>query len=111
MRTREIAFTSIDPFNPAKFYANSAPAHARFPSRIVVKSDAIENNLGNAVASNKRKLYQYLHPKVLPTCQLLMGLTRLEAGCVWNTVPAHFTTAEWSTISISSFREKAPLYI
>lgn len=89
MGTRDIAFASSDPSNPAKFYANSAPAHAQFPSRIVAKTDAIENNFGSDVTCNNRKLYQYLHPKVLPTCQLLMGLTRLQAGNVWNTMPAH----------------------
>ncbi len=87
--TREIAFESVDATAPAKFYINSAPAHSQFPSRIVSKSDAIENNLGDSATSNKRKLYQYIHPKVLPTCQLLMGLTRLETGSVWNTMPAH----------------------
>ncbi|WP_105382720.1 5-dehydro-4-deoxy-D-glucuronate isomerase [Neorhizobium alkalisoli] len=87
--TREIAFESVDATAPAKFYINSAPAHSQFPSRIVSKSDAIENNLGDNATSNKRKLYQYIHPKVLPTCQLLMGLTRLETGSVWNTMPAH----------------------
>lgn len=87
--TREITFESVDPTAPAKFYINSAPAHSRFPSRIVTKNDAIENNLGDSATSNKRKLYQYIHPKVLPTCQLLMGLTRLETGSVWNTMPAH----------------------
>lgn len=87
--TQEIAFESVDPSTPAKFYINSAPAHTSFPSRIVSRMDAIENDLGDGATSNKRKLYQYLHPKVLPTCQLLMGLTRLETGSVWNTMPAH----------------------
>jgi 4-deoxy-L-threo-5-hexosulose-uronate ketol-isomerase len=89
MGTKEIVFESDDPSAPAKFYINSAPAHATLPSRIVSSADAIENNLGDGATSNKRKLYQYLHPKVLPTCQLLMGLTRLETGSVWNTMPAH----------------------
>ncbi|MDR6819684.1 4-deoxy-L-threo-5-hexosulose-uronate ketol-isomerase [Neorhizobium sp. 2083] len=89
MGTKEIFFESADASAPAKFYINSAPAHATLPSRIVSSSDAIENNLGDGTTSNKRKLYQYLHPKVLPTCQLLMGLTRLETGSVWNTMPAH----------------------
>jgi 4-deoxy-L-threo-5-hexosulose-uronate ketol-isomerase len=89
MGTREISFESTDPAAPAKFYINSAPAHATFPSRVIAKADAIENNLGDQLTCNKRKLYQYIHPKVLPTCQLLMGLTRLEPGCVWNTMPAH----------------------
>jgi 4-deoxy-L-threo-5-hexosulose-uronate ketol-isomerase len=87
--TREITFESLDASTPAKFYINSAPAHAGLPSRIVSRTDAIENNLGGNETSNSRKLYQYLHPKVLPTCQLLMGLTRLETGSVWNTMPAH----------------------
>ncbi|MDO1585243.1 5-dehydro-4-deoxy-D-glucuronate isomerase [Rhizobium oryzicola] len=89
MGTREIRFESVDAAAPAKFYINSVPAHATFPSRIITKTDAIENNLGDQLTCNKRKLYQYIHPKVLPTCQLLMGLTRLEPGSVWNTMPAH----------------------
>ncbi|CDN57202.1 4-deoxy-L-threo-5-hexosulose-uronate ketol-isomerase 2 (plasmid) [Neorhizobium galegae bv. officinalis bv. officinalis str. HAMBI 1141] len=89
MGTKEIFFESDNPLAPAKFYINAAPAHATLPSRFVGSSDAIENNLGDSATSNKRKLYQYLHPKVLPTCQLLMGLTRLETGSVWNTMPAH----------------------
>jgi 4-deoxy-L-threo-5-hexosulose-uronate ketol-isomerase len=89
MGVREISFESSDAAAPAKFYINSVPAHATFPSRIITKTDAIENNLGDQATCNKRKLYQYIHPKVLPTCQLLMGLTRLEPGSVWNTMPAH----------------------
>jgi 4-deoxy-L-threo-5-hexosulose-uronate ketol-isomerase len=89
MGVREISFESVDASAPAKFYINSVPAHATFPSRIITKTDAIENNLGDQATCNKRKLYQYIHPKVLPTCQLLMGLTRLEPGSVWNTMPAH----------------------
>ncbi|MCJ9670650.1 MULTISPECIES: 5-dehydro-4-deoxy-D-glucuronate isomerase [unclassified Neorhizobium] len=89
MGTKEILFESDNPAAPAKFYINAAPAHATLPSRFVGSADAIENNLGESATSNKRKLYQYLHPKVLPTCQLLMGLTRLETGSVWNTMPAH----------------------
>ncbi|WP_377297224.1 5-dehydro-4-deoxy-D-glucuronate isomerase [Rhizobium sp. SGZ-381] len=89
MGVREISFESADAAAPAKFYVNSVPAHAAFPSRVIAKTDAIENNLGDQATCNKRKLYQYIHPKVLPTCQLLMGLTRLEPGSVWNTMPAH----------------------
>ncbi len=89
MGIRDVAFESVDVANPARFYINSAPAHASYPSRIITRTDAIENNLGDQATCNKRKLYQYIHPKVLPTCQLLMGLTRLEPGSVWNTMPAH----------------------
>ncbi|MGO4705989.1 5-dehydro-4-deoxy-D-glucuronate isomerase [Microvirga sp. 2MCAF38] len=89
MGTKEIVFESLDQGNPAKFYVNTCPAHAALPSRRIAREEAIANALGDAVTANKRKLYQYLHPKVLPTCQLLMGLTRLETGSVWNTMPAH----------------------
>ena len=84
-----VAFASVDPAKPAKFYINSTPAHAALPSRVVAKSQAIVKELGAPETSNRRTLSQYLHPEVLPTCQLLMGLTRLHSGSVWNTMPAH----------------------
>ncbi|KGM34543.1 5-dehydro-4-deoxy-D-glucuronate isomerase [Inquilinus limosus] len=84
-----ITFASVDPADPAKFYINSSPAHAAHPSRLVTRSQAIVKELGAPETSNRRTLSQYLHPEVLPTCQLLMGLTRLHSGSVWNTMPAH----------------------
>lgn len=84
-----VSFASADPANPAKFYINSSPAHAAHPSRLVTKTQAIVKELGAPETSNRRTLSQYLHPEVLPTCQLLMGLTRLHSGSVWNTMPAH----------------------
>ncbi|MET4692052.1 5-dehydro-4-deoxy-D-glucuronate isomerase [Sinorhizobium fredii] len=89
MGTRNISFESADPSAPAKFYINSAPAHAAFPARHIRKAEAIELNLGDGQTSNKRTLYQYIHPDVVESCQLLMGMTRLEPGSVWNTMPAH----------------------
>ncbi|AWI60446.1 5-dehydro-4-deoxy-D-glucuronate isomerase [Sinorhizobium fredii] len=89
MGTRNISFESADPSAPAKFYINSAPAHAAFPARHIRKAEAIELNLGDGQTSNKRTLYQYIHPDVVESCQLLMGMTRLEPGSVWNTIPAH----------------------
>ena len=84
-----VAFASADPAKPAKFYINSTPAHAGLPSRVVAKDQAIVKELGAPETSNRRTMHQYLHPEVLPTCQLLMGLTRLHSGSVWNTMPAH----------------------
>ncbi|WOS66568.1 5-dehydro-4-deoxy-D-glucuronate isomerase [Sinorhizobium fredii] len=89
MGTSNISFESADPAAPAKFYINSAPAHAAFPARHIRKAEAIELNLGDGQTSNKRTLYQYIHPDVVESCQLLMGMTRLEPGSVWNTMPAH----------------------
>jgi 4-deoxy-L-threo-5-hexosulose-uronate ketol-isomerase len=87
--TMDVSFESADAGEPAKFYVNSTPAHAAFPTKLIRKSDAILNELGAVETANVRKLRQYLHPKVLPTCQLLMGITRLESGSVWNTMPPH----------------------
>jgi len=89
MGAGEPAFASVDPAHPAKLYGNSVPAHAPHPTRLVRQSDAIEKRLGAQATSNERSLFQYLLPDVLPTCQLLMGMTRLATGSVWNTMPAH----------------------
>lgn len=85
----DLTFASVDPAQPAKLYGNSVPAHAVHPTRLVRQSESIEKRLGAPATSNERSLYQYLHPDVLPTCLLLMGMTRLATGSVWNTMPAH----------------------
>ena len=89
MGSRDVSFTSVDAANPAVLYANSVPAHQKHPNRIVTQEQAVLKEFGSRETSNERKLYQYIVPDVLPTCQLLMGLTRLEPGSVWNTMPAH----------------------
>ena len=86
---KEVTFTSDDPANPAHFYINSAPAHMTYP---IVKIDISKANpvaAGSEEECNKRTIYQYLHPAVMQTCQLTMGLTMLESGNVWNTMPCH----------------------
>jgi 4-deoxy-L-threo-5-hexosulose-uronate ketol-isomerase len=87
--TREMSFSSTDKANPAKLYFNSAPAHTRYPTRKVTLAEASPETLGSAESSNRRTIYKYLVPDVLPTCQLLMGLTQLEPGNLWNTMPCH----------------------
>ncbi|MFO1252022.1 MAG: 5-dehydro-4-deoxy-D-glucuronate isomerase [Inhella sp.] len=86
---RELAFESVDAANPAKLYFNSAPAHTHYPTRKVTQAEASPETLGSAETSNRRTIYKYLVPDVLPTCQLLMGLTQLESGSLWNTMPCH----------------------
>ncbi|MFV0573890.1 MAG: 5-dehydro-4-deoxy-D-glucuronate isomerase [Vibrio sp.] len=86
---QEIEFTSIDSELEPAFYCLSAPAHHTYPSRIVKRSDAREVELGSQENANDRIINQYLHPDVLPTCQLCMGVTHLKPGSVWNTMPAH----------------------
>ncbi|WP_018634262.1 5-dehydro-4-deoxy-D-glucuronate isomerase [Neomegalonema perideroedes] len=72
-----------------RFYLVSAPAHRRFPSRLVRLSDSKEVKLGATETSNKRTINQFIHPLVMESCQLVLGYTTLEDGSVWNTMPAH----------------------
>lgn len=87
--SREVQFESTDTSNPAVFYICCTPAHQAYPTRKVTLDEASPQTLGNNANSNKRTIYKYLVPDVLPTCQLLMGMTRLEEGSLWNTMPCH----------------------
>ena len=86
---KEVAFTSDHPAQPAKFYIVSAPAHTSYETRLIRIADAAKKPCGAAETSNKRVINQFIHPDVLKTCQLSMGMTVLEPGSVWNTMPAH----------------------
>lgn len=86
---KEVTFSSTDAANPAKFYYNCAPAHTHYPNKKVTLEEAAPVTLGDAATSNKRTIYKYIVPDVLPTCQLLMGLTKLEENSLWNTMPCH----------------------
>ncbi len=87
--TREVSFSSRDSKNPAKFYFLSGPAHHSYPSKWIPLSEANEVHLGSLEESNERTIHQYVHPAVLESCQLCMGMTILEPNCVWNTMPVH----------------------
>jgi 4-deoxy-L-threo-5-hexosulose-uronate ketol-isomerase len=89
MGAKSVAFASADPREPARFYAVSAPAHKPCETRRITLAEAAKRPLGTAEASNRRVINQFIHPDVLETCQLCMGLTVLEPGSVWNTMPAH----------------------
>lgn len=89
MGTKELTFRSIDPTNPAKFYVNSVPAHKSYPTVKIDIERANPVKLGAPSTSNERTIYQYVHPNVCKSCQLLMGMTILEEGSVWNTMPCH----------------------
>ena len=87
--TQEILFYSKDTADPAKFYVNSVPAHQTFQT-VKIDINSIEPlRLGNARTLNQRAIYQYIHPNVCQSCQLQFGLTMLEAGSAWNTMPCH----------------------
>lgn len=89
MGTKDVIFESDDAANPAKFYFNSAPAHTTYPTVFIDMEKANKRPIGSMEDSNKRTIYQYIHPAVLKTCQLSMGLTKLEEGSMWNTMPCH----------------------
>ena len=89
MGTKEIFFEAADKTNPPKFYFNSCPAHQAYPTTLVSLTDAKKVHLGASETSNKRTINQYVHPDVLKSCQLVMGMTILDTGSVWNTMPSH----------------------
>jgi 4-deoxy-L-threo-5-hexosulose-uronate ketol-isomerase len=89
MGTNSVSFASDDAKNPAKFYFLSCPAHAAHPAAILKSTDVTPLALGTQETANKRTLYKYIHPGGIPSCQLVMGLTALEPGNVWNSFPPH----------------------
>lgn len=90
--TQAVSFVSEDANNPALFYLLSAPAHHAYPAAICTKQNAQPVELGTAATSNKRTVYKYIHLEGIKSCQLVMGLTVLEEGSVWNSVPPHTHT-------------------
>lgn len=86
---KTVLFSSDSADVPAKFYMVSAPAHCSYETRLIKLADAAKKPLGAAETSNKRVINQFIHPDVLQTCQLSMGMTALDSGSVWNTMPAH----------------------
>ncbi|MBQ6222437.1 MAG: 5-dehydro-4-deoxy-D-glucuronate isomerase [Solobacterium sp.] len=86
---KDVYFESEDPENPAKFYLASTPAHKVCKTTFLSYEQANHRPTGDAKKSNKRVINQFIHPDVLETCQLSMGLTQLAEGSVWNTMPSH----------------------
>ena len=87
--SEDIRFESLNENDPAYYYLLSYPAHMAYPTTHAKKADAAEVKLGSQEESNKRTIYKYIHPDGIQSCQLVMGFTELEAGNVWNTMPAH----------------------
>ncbi|MGI8581602.1 MAG: 5-dehydro-4-deoxy-D-glucuronate isomerase [Chitinophagaceae bacterium] len=87
--TEKVSFGSADASLPAIFYILSASAHAVHPTKLLKKEQAQGGAMGAAETANRRTIYRYIHKEGLQSCQLVMGLTILETGSVWNTIPAH----------------------
>lgn len=86
--TKEVSFSSSSKV-PAKFYLLSAPAHQTYSSTLMTAAAATPAALGAVATSNERTIYKYIHEDGIKSCQLVMGLTILKEGSVWNTMPSH----------------------
>jgi 4-deoxy-L-threo-5-hexosulose-uronate ketol-isomerase len=89
MGAKEIGFASVASANPAKFYLNSAPAHKTYPTVLIKPENCARVELGSLEASNHRVITKYILPGQVDSCQLVMGMTSLKPGSVWNTMPCH----------------------
>ena len=87
--TKSVSFKSADQNKTACFYILSAPAHQAYPTTLLKKENTISNTVGSLETSNHRTIYKYIHAEGIQSAQLVMGLTILEKGSVWNTMPAH----------------------
>ncbi len=84
-----VSFSSSDSADPAQFFLFSAPAHTTYPTVHLKIEDAAPVHLGDPLNSNQRTIYKYIHPDGAKSCQVVMGMTLLEPGNMWNTMPAH----------------------
>ena len=87
--TKKVTFSSKNAANPACFFILSAPAHQIYANKLFTKEDASPVTLGAPETSNHRTIYKYIHNDGIMSCQLVMGLTVLKTGSIWNTMPPH----------------------
>jgi 4-deoxy-L-threo-5-hexosulose-uronate ketol-isomerase len=87
--SKSVEFKSVDAKNPAMYYLLSYPAHKVYPTAMMKKDDATPVSIGSPETSNARNIYKYIHLEGIRSCQLVMGLTVLATGSVWNTMPSH----------------------
>jgi len=86
---KQVSFSSKDPAKPAVFYMLSAPAHTNYPTALMTHTEAAKVNTGDALMANRRVINKYIHLDGIKSCQLVLGLTILQEGSVWNTMPPH----------------------
>ncbi|ASU34010.1 5-dehydro-4-deoxy-D-glucuronate isomerase [Mucilaginibacter xinganensis] len=86
---KQVLFSSKSSMHPAVFYMLSAPAHKAYPTTFMAISDAAKVEAGDVATANLRTINKYIHADGIKSCQLVMGLTILKPGSVWNTMPPH----------------------
>lgn len=89
MGATDLVFESADAASPARFYFVSAPAHHAHELKLITQDNANRLDLGSPEDANQRVLRQYIHPDVCTSCQLTLGITEIQPGSVWNTMPCH----------------------
>ncbi len=108
--TQQVTFKSKDSAKPALFFMMSTPAHHSYPNTMLSKEGAAPVALGDASTSNKRTIYKYIHLDGIRSCQLVMGLTALEPGSVWNSVPPHTHTRRMEAYFYFDLPEKQRVF-
>jgi 4-deoxy-L-threo-5-hexosulose-uronate ketol-isomerase len=88
MGTKDVSFEPETGSTP-KFYLLSCPAHSAWPTTLITREMAVKQALGTKKECNERVINKYVHPDVVKSCQLSMGMTELAEGSVWNTMPTH----------------------
>ncbi|MEC0248095.1 5-dehydro-4-deoxy-D-glucuronate isomerase [Paenibacillus chitinolyticus] len=107
---KKVTIASKDSSNPARVYFCSALAHAEIPSRKISIKEANPNHLGSLETSNERILNQYIHADGIQSCQLMMGVTQLKTGSVWNTMPAHIHDRRMEAYLYFDLKEDARVF-
>ncbi|MBQ4473395.1 MAG: 5-dehydro-4-deoxy-D-glucuronate isomerase [Lachnospiraceae bacterium] len=103
---KDVVFASRDPENPARFYLASYPAHKACKTTLLTFANAVKTNPGTAEAANVREVSKFIHPDILETCQLQMGLTRLAPGNVWMSMPCHTHERRMEVYTYFGFSEE-----
>ncbi|SEF94616.1 5-dehydro-4-deoxy-D-glucuronate isomerase [Paenibacillus sp. UNC499MF] len=107
---KKVTISSKDASNPARVYFCSALAHAEIPTRKISIKEANPNHLGSLETSNERVLNQYIHADGIQSCQLMMGVTQLKTGSVWNTMPAHIHDRRMEAYLYFDLKEDARVF-
>jgi len=108
--TKKVLLSSKDQNNPAKLYFCSALAHAVLPTTKIDLEKATPNHLGSKEACNERTIYQYIHAGAVQSCQLMLGVTILKEGSIWNTMPAHIHDRRMEAYLYFDLKEDARVF-